>query len=415
MTDWWPMDPFMQNRLALVFILATVLIDAIGIGIIFPVMPDLIEDVTGGTLSDAALWGGVLATCFAVMQFLFGPVVGNLSDRFGRRPVMLTALAVMAVDYTIMAVAGTIWILLIGRLVAGITAATYTTASAYMADISAKKDRAKNFGLIGAAFGLGFIAGPFLGSLLSTLGIRAPFWGAAALAAANLAFGFAILPESVTDKIRRPFSWARANPLNSFRAIGQLPGLGRLLTLYLVYHVALHVYEAVWAFYGKAQFGWTPYMIGISLATYGLFFTLVQAFAIGPLIRRFGEYRAALYGLFIEIIACVVFSVLTSGPFAIIFTAFAAFGSISGPAMQGLMSNGTPDDQQGELQGVIASMTAMGMILSPLLMNGTFAWFTRPDAVFHAPGAPFVLAAVLLVGCVIILAARPTETAPDRI
>ncbi|MCB2094251.1 MAG: TCR/Tet family MFS transporter [Rhodobacteraceae bacterium] len=405
----------MNNRLTLVFILATVLIDAIGIGIIFPVMPDLIENVTGGTLSDASLWGGVLAASFAVMQFVFGPVVGNLSDRFGRRPVMLAALAVMAFDYTIMAVAGTIWLLLIGRVVAGATAATYTTAYAYMADISAKKDRARNFGLIGAGFGLGYIAGPFLGSLLSTLGIRAPFWGAAALAATNLAFGFAILPESVTDRIRRPFSWARANPLNSFRVIGQLPGLGRLLTLYLVYSVALHVYETVWAYYGKAQFGWTPYMIGISLAAYGLFYTLVQAFAIGPVIRRFGEYRAAFYGLIIELIACVVFVFLTSGPAAIALTAFAALGSICGPAMQGMMSNGTPDDQQGELQGVVASMTALGMILSPALMNGTFWWFTRPGAAIHAPGAPFALAALLLVGCCIILGARPIEAAPDGV
>lgn len=403
----------MQNRLALTFVLATVMIDAIGIGIIFPVMPDLIGQVTGGDLSDAALWGGLLATSFAVMQFLFGPVVGNLSDRFGRRPVMLTALGVMAVDYVIMALAGTIWLLMLGRIVAGITAATYTTAMAYMADISAREDRAKRFGLIGAAFGLGFIAGPFLGSLLSTLGIRAPFWGAAAISAANLVFGFLILPESVTDRIRRPFSWARANPLGAFRAIGHLPGLGRLLTLYLVYNVALHVYEAVWAFYGKAQFGWDPFMIGISLATYGLFFTLTQAFAIGPIIKAVGEYRAAFWGLAIEITACVIFGFLTSGAAAIAFTAFAALGSIAGPAMQGLMSNGTPDDQQGELQGVIASLTAVGMILSPMLMTGTFSAFTRPDAPIHAPGAPFLLAAALLVACVTILVARPREPAPS--
>jgi DHA1 family tetracycline resistance protein-like MFS transporter len=402
----------MQNRLALIFVLMTVVIDAIGIGIIFPVMPDLIGEVTGGDLSDAALWGGVLATSFAVMQFLCGPVVGNLSDRFGRRPVMLTALGVMAIDYTIMALASTIWLLVAGRIVAGITAATYTTAMAYMADISAKEDRAKRFGLIGAAFGLGFIAGPFLGSLLSTFGIRAPFWGAAAISAANLIFGFLILPESVTDAIRRPFSWARANPLAAFRAIGHLPGLGRLLTLYLVYNVALHVYEAVWAFYGKAQFGWDPFMIGVSLATYGLFFTLTQAFAIGPIIKAVGEYRAAFWGLAIEFVACVIFGFLTSGTAAIAFTAFAALGSIAGPAMQGLMSNGTPDDQQGELQGVVASITAIGMILSPMVMTGTFSAFTRPGAPIHAPGAPFLLAAVLLVACVAILVARPRESAP---
>ncbi len=404
----------MQNRLAYLFVLATVVIDAIGIGIIFPVMPELLEDVTGGTLSQAALWGGILATSFAVMQFIFGPIIGNISDHFGRRPVMLTALAVMAIDYTIMAVAGTIWILLIGRLVAGITAATHTTATAYMADISEKSERARNFGLIGAAFGIGFIAGPFLGSLLSTLGVRAPFWGAAAFSAANLVFGFFVLPESVTDKIRRPFTWSRANPLTSFRAIGKLPGLGRLLTLYLVYNVALHVYEAVWAFYGKARFEWDPFMIGVSLAIYGLFFALVQAFAVGPMTRIFGEHRAALYGLLIEFTACVIFGFLTSGPMALAFTAFAALGSVAGPAMQGLMSNATPDDQQGELQGVIASLMAVGMIMSPLVMTGTFSWFTRPGAAIYAPGAPFLLAAVLLVVCVLILVAGSRESAHSK-
>ena len=400
----------MQNRLAHSFILATVLLDGIGIGIIFPVMPDLIEDVTGGTLSEAALWGGILGTSFAVMQFLFGPVVGNLSDHFGRRPVMLTALFVMAVDYAIMAVAGSIWLLLVGRAVAGVTAATHTTATAYMADVSEKSDRARNFGLIGAAFGLGFIAGPFLGSMLSTLGIRAPFWGAAALSAANLAFGYFVLPESVTDRIRRPFSWTRANPLASVRAIGRLPGLGRLLVLYLTYHVALHVYEAVWAFYGKARFEWDPFMIGISLAVYGLFYTLVQAFAIGPVTRTFGERRTTLYGLCIEFTSCLIFAFVTSGALALGFVAFAAFGSISGPALQGLMANATPDDQQGELQGVAASLMAVGMILSPMLMTGTFSWFTRAEAAIYAPGAPFLLAAALVVVCVIILVARPRES-----
>lgn len=399
----------MHSRAALAFILITVMIDAIGIGIIFPVMPDLIEGVTGGDLSEAALWGGLLATSFAVMQFLFGPLVGNLSDQIGRRPIMLAALGIMAVNYAIMAVAQSIWLLVVGRVISGIAAATYTTAMAYVADTSEKEDRARKFGLVGAAFGIGFIAGPFLGSLLSTFGIRAPFWGAAAISAANLAFGLAILPESVTDRIRRPFTWARANPLASFRAIGRLPGLGRLLTLFLIYNIAVHVYEAVWAFYGKAQFGWDPFMIGISLATYGLFFTLIQAFGIAPIIRWLGERHTTTLGLMIEMTACLVFAFITSGIAAIAFTAYAAFGSIAGPAMQGLMSNGTPDDQQGELQGVMSSLTAVGVMASPALMTGTFSWFTRPDAPIYAPGAPFVLAAVLLVAGVLIFVAPVRE------
>lgn len=394
------------------FVLMTAMIDSIGIGIIFPVMPDLIAEVTGGSLSQAALWGGLLATSFAVMQFLFGPFVGNLSDRFGRRPVMLSALAVMTMDYIVMALAGTVWLLLLGRVVAGMTAATYSTATAYMADISLREDRARNFGLIGAAFGIGFIAGPFLGSLLSTLGTRAPFWGAAAIAGANLLFGLIVLPESLSAAKRRAWSWARANPLGAFRAIGRLPGLGRLLVVFLIYNVALHVYESIWAFYGKAQFGWEPFTIGLSLACYGIFFTLVQAFGIGPLIRMAGDRLAAMIGLVIEGLACLAFFVITSGAVAIAMTAFAALGSVAGPALQGMMSNATPDDQQGELQGVLASLTAIGMIVSPAMMTGTFAAFTAPDAPIHAPGAPFALAALLLVACVTVLVAGSRATPP---
>ncbi|MEZ5777304.1 MAG: TCR/Tet family MFS transporter [Paracoccaceae bacterium] len=402
----------MQNRLALIFILLTVMIDSIGVGLIFPVMPDLIEEVTGGTLSQAALWGGVLATSYAAMQFVFGPVVGNLSDRYGRRPILLTALAVMAVDYTVMAVAGTIWLLLVGRIVAGLTAATHATASAYIADISPPEERGKNFGLVGAAFGVGFIAGPLLGSILSTIDLRAPFWGAAILAAANLAFGAFVLPESVTDRIRRPFSWRRANPLASFRAIGQLPGLGRYLLLYFTYMVALFVYAEVWAYYGKARFGWDPWMIGVSLALYGACMAVVQAFAVGPAIRVWGARRTTLFGLWIDLVALIFYGFVTSGPLALIFTPIAAVAGISEPAVKAIMSNATPDNQQGELQGVLGSLAAVAMGISPLIMTGTFAWFTGVNAPIYSPGAPFLLAAVLIVVCIAILVAPARAKTP---
>lgn len=393
----------MNIGLAKVFILLTVLVDAIGMGLIFPVMPDLLENITGLDLAHAALWGGVLATSYAAMQFLFGPVVGNLSDAFGRRRVMLTALAVMAIDYAIMAMAASIWLLLVGRIVAGITAATHATASAYMADISKPHEKARNFGLIGAAFGVGFVLGPVLGSLMSTIDLRAPFWAAAAMAGSNLIFGALVLPETVNDAIRRPFSWARANPLSSFGAIGRLPGIRRYLLVFFIFNIAGFVYPAIWSFYGKARFGWDPVMIGLSLAVFGLSMALVQAVAVAPTIRRFGEHRTTTIGFSLELVTFIGYGFLTSGFWALVFTPFAAISGVGGPALQGIMSNAAPDDQQGELQGVLSSLAAVAMGISPLVMTGTFAYFTRPEAPVQAPGAPFLLSALLMVVCVVIL------------
>jgi DHA1 family tetracycline resistance protein-like MFS transporter len=238
-----------REKLALAFILITITIDAIGIGLIFPVMPDLIESVTGGSLSQAALWGGVLSTSYAVMQFLFGPIIGSLSDRYGRRPILLISLLVMSLDYLVMAIAPTIWLLLIARIVAGITAATYSTATAYIADITPPERRGARFGLIGACFGVGFVAGPLIGGLLAAIDLHAPFYAAAALALANMIFGWFVLPETVTDATRRPFNLARANPLGALRAVSKLPGLKRVLTCFLLLGIAMNVYPAIWAYY----------------------------------------------------------------------------------------------------------------------------------------------------------------------
>ena len=402
----------MQPRLALTFILLTVAIDSIGVGLIFPVMPDLLEEVTGSTVANAALWGGVLATAYAAMQFVFGPIVGNLSDRYGRRPVLLSALAVMTADYLLMSLAHTVWLLLLGRLIAGITAATHAAAGAYIADISAPEERAKNFGLIGAAFGVGFVAGPLIGGLLAGIDSRAPFYAAAAMAAANLALGWFVLPETVTDAIRRPFSWARANPLASFRAIGKLPGLQRMLLVLFVYSVGFHVYPVIWSFYGKARFGWDSWMIGLSLAAFGLCMALVQALLVGPAIRRFGDRGAVIWGMAAELVTFLFYGFVTSGALALVFTPLAALGGIVMPALQATMSRAAPADQQGELQGVLASIGAVAMIVSPLVMSATFGAFTRPGAQVYAPGAPFVLSALLMVVCVILLVARPQDPVP---
>ncbi|MCP5036057.1 MAG: TCR/Tet family MFS transporter, partial [Rhodobacteraceae bacterium] len=243
----------MTRRLPVIFIFLTVVIDGMGIGVIMPVMPDLIRDVTGGNLANAAKWGGMLAASFAVMQFLFGPMLGNLSDRFGRRPVLLISLFVMSGGYLVMALAGSIWLLMAGRLVGGITSATQSTASAYMADISKPEEKAANFGLIGAGIGLGFVIGPLIGGLLGALGPRAPFYAAAALAMGNFILGALILPETVTDATRRTFSWGRANPFGAFRAIAHLPGLKRLLLLSFTYGVTFAVYPAVWSYFTQAR------------------------------------------------------------------------------------------------------------------------------------------------------------------
>lgn len=401
----------MHGRLALGFILLTVVIDAIGIGLIFPVMPDLMEQVTHSDLSGAALWGGVLTTSFAVMQFLFGPIIGNMSDRFGRRPVLLTSLAVMALDYVVMALAQSIWLLLAARIVAGIAAATHSTANAYVADISAPEARGRNFGLIGAAFGVGFIAGPLMGGLLASIDPRAPFWGAALLAGGNLMFGLLVLPESLAGSLRRPFTLARANPLSSLAAIRHLPGLKRLLIVTFVYALTFNVWPAVWSYYCKAAFGWNANWIGMSLAVFGVGMALAQAFLVGPMIRNFGESRTALFGMVCEVATYLFYGIVASGFWAMAFSPVSALGGVAGPALQAIMSRATPADQQGELQGVASSLNALAMILSPLVMTWVFGLFTRPSAPIHLPGAPFLLSGVLMVAAVAVFVAKPRAVA----
>ncbi|MDW3224847.1 MAG: TCR/Tet family MFS transporter [Paracoccaceae bacterium] len=394
-------------RPAVLFILITVMLDSMGIGLIIPVMPDLIQDIQGTGLSNAALWGGVLSTTFAVMQFLFGPVIGGLSDRFGRRPVLLTSLVVMALDYLVMAVAGTIALLFIGRVVGGITAATQSTANAYMADISRPEDRAANFGLIGAAFGLGFVLGPLLGGFLAEYGTRAPFYAAAALAALNAVFGYFVLRETVTPEMRRPFRWARANPLGSIRQLGRLPGVGPLLIVFFLYQVAFMVYPAIWAFFGKERFGWEPSTIGLSLALFGIMLAIVQGGLIRPVLRLLGERGTVIYGHFFDIGAFLALAFVTSGTLALILTPLAALAAVITPALQGIMSKAVAADAQGELQGALTSASALAMILSPMAMTGVFATFTDPQATMYLPGAPFILSAILIVAGLLVFVAFP--------
>ncbi|MFC4671534.1 TCR/Tet family MFS transporter [Seohaeicola nanhaiensis] len=393
------------------FIVLTVVLDAMGIGLIMPIMPDLIREVHGGDLANAALWGGALATAFALMQFLFGPVVGALSDRYGRRPVLLVSLLFMTLDYLVMALSGSIWLLMLGRIVGGITAATHATASAYMADVSRPEDKAANFGLIGAGFGIGFVLGPLMGGMLGEYGTRAPFYAAAALSALNLLFGWLVLRETVTDAIRRPFAWRRANPLGAFRQIGAHPELRQLLIVFFLYDLALYVYPSVWSYFGQARFGWTPQLIGLSLALYGIGAAAVQILLMRWLIARRGERGTAVLGIVFEGLACVMLAVVTSGPLALILTPIASLGAVAMPALQGMLSRRTGADAQGELQGVIASVHAMAAILSPLIMTTTFAAFTAEGARVFFPGAPFVLAALLLGLSILVICRTPPAAA----
>ncbi|MDO8986118.1 TCR/Tet family MFS transporter [Cypionkella sp.] len=400
---------FARANLSLLFILFTVGLDAIGIGLIFPVMPDLMEDVTHAGLGEAALWGGVLAASFAVMQFLCGPLVGNLSDRYGRRPVLLVSLAVMALDYVAMALAHTVWLLLAARLVAGVAAATHATANAYVADISTPDERAKRFGLIGAAFGIGFVAGPMLGGLLAGIDVRAPFWAAAGLALANLVFGWFVMPESLGLEKRRGFTLARANPLASLRAVRRLPGLQRLLLVSFLYAVTFNVWPAIWAYYGKAAFGWNAQWIGFGLAAFGVCMALTQALLLAPMIRRLGERRTAAVGMGLEVVSYGFYGFATSGFWALVFTPIAALGGVTGPSLQAMMSRAVPENQQGELQGVNSSLNALAMIVAPLVMTWVFGIFTSVSAPFYLPGAPFLLSATIMVAVVILFVAGTRE------
>ncbi len=320
---------------------------------------------------------------------------------------MLVSLAVMAADYLVMALAGSLWLLLAGRIVGGIAAATHSTANAFMADISEPHQKAARFGLVGAAFGAGFVLGPLLGGLMAEFGTRAPFYAAAALAALNLVFGLLVMPETLPARLRRPFRLARANPFGAFLSVGRLPGVGRLLVMFFLYQVAFTVYPAVWSFFTTARFGWEPGMIGASLAAFGVAMAVVQGGLIRVILRHLGERNTVLYGLVFNLFAFLALAFVTSGTVALILTPLTALGAVVTPALQGMMSRIVPPDAQGELQGVVSSTVSLAMVVSPLIMTQVFAAFTAPGAALYLPGAPFLVSMLLMGGCMAVLLARP--------
>ncbi len=389
----------MLKNLPLVFVLVTVTIDAIGIGIIIPVMPDLIKEVGKASIADAALWGGVLAASFSLMQFLCGPTVGNLSDRYGRRPVLLISLLFMALDYIIMGIAHLMVLLFIGRLVGGITASTPATVGAYIADISKPEDKAKNFGLISACFGVGFVLGPLFGAVFAEFGTRVPFFVAAIIAFANFVLGYFVLPETVTDDIRRPFKWKRANPIGSLYHIGKLPGLKLLLLIFFLIQIAFAVYPAIWSFYGIERFGWDPTLIGISLACYGVMLAFIQGWFIRFILKYLTEKQTVIFGFFFEVVGFLGYGFIEEQIYAFILIPISALGAVGIPALQGIMSRIAAPNQQGELQGLLTSLTSLAFILSPLIMTGVFYLFVDPEFPIYLPGAPFLCSAFVGMVC----------------
>lgn len=383
-------------RRTTLFLFLTVMIDAMGIGLIMPVMPGLIRQVQGGGLADAALWGGVLATAFAFAQFLFSPLIGALSDRTGRKPVLLVTQGALVFVYLLLAAAQSLGMLLLGRILAGIASATHSTANAAIADLSPPEKKTANFGLLGAAFGAGFVFGPMLGGLLAGWGTRAPFYGAAVLVALNFTLGAAVVRETVGKDMRRAFDWRRAHAFGALRQMGRLPGLLPLVVVYFIYSVAIYVYPAIWAFFTQARFGWSAGMIGVSLGVFGFSMALVQGVLIRPVLRFAGERMTVVLGHVFDCIALAVLGFTGSGMLALMFTPVSALGALVSPALTGIMSKMVADDAQGELQGVLTAAHALAAMVSPLVMTSVFALGMNGGLGFTLPGLPFLLALGLM-------------------
>ena len=380
--------------------LITVALDSTGLGIIIPVTPELIMELTGEGVSAAAVYGGWLLFLYAFMQFFCAPLIGNLSDRFGRRVVLLASLFAFGLDYLLMGFAPNLMWLFVGRMLAGICGATHSTANAYVADVSDPEVRAQNFGLLGAAWGLGFIIGPVIGGLLGSAGPRAPFFMAAGLAFANMVYGFLVLPESLPPANRRPFSWRRANPLGAVLHMRRYPLVMGLIAALLLYQIAHDANPSTWTFYTMKKFGWNERDIGYSLGFVGVMIALVQGGLIRRVIPRLGERRAVLVGLALAALGFTGFAFSSSGWMMYAFIVPFSMGGLAIPSLRGLMSKNVPADEQGELQGATTSLVSLTAIVAPLLMTQLFGYFTAEEAPFQFPGVAFFAAGVLVLGSI---------------
>ena len=380
----------------MIFILITVFIDMLGIGIIIPILPELIREFVGGSSALAGRWYGVLAATYAVTQFLFAPLLGALSDRVGRRPVILISLFGLGVDYLIMGFAPTLGWLFVGRLIAGVMGANVTTANAYIADVSKPENRARNFGLIGVAFGLGFIFGPAIGGLLGSIDLRLPFFASAGLALVNWLYGFFVLPESLPPEKRDVFRWRKANPVGSLHVLRTYPLVAGLTAAFVFVILAQRGLETVWVLYTGHKFGWDERANGLSLALVGIMSAIVQGGLVQPVIKRIGERRAVLYGLIWAVVAFLGYGLATAGWMLLVVIVVGSISGVAGPAIQSLVAGAVPPEDQGKVQGGIQSLMSLTSIAAPLIFTaGLFSYFTSASAPVQLPGAPFLLGAVM--------------------
>ncbi len=397
------MSTIRTGKNAIGFIFLTLLIDVIGIAIIIPVVPKLIEELTHEGIDRASVYGGWLIFAYAVMQFLFSPILGGLSDRFGRRPILLFSLVGMAIDYLFQAYAPTLAWLFVGRALAGIAGASFTTASAYIADVSAPEKRAQNFGLIGVAFGLGFVIGPVIGGYFAKFGARVPFKIAAILAFVNFVYGYFVLPESLPASNRRKFEWKRANPIGSLLQLKKYPVIAGLITTLTLLYLGSHAVQSTWTYYTMFKFQWTEQRVGLSLGLIGVLVMFVQGFLIRKTIPLLGEAKSIIYGLILYIMGMVLFGFASHSWMMYCIIPLYCLGGIAGPALQSVISSQVAPEQQGELQGGLTSLMSLTSILGPLIMNNLFAYFSKATAPFSFPGMPYLVGGVLFV-CGLLLA-----------
>jgi len=387
-----------RRKAALGFIFVTLLVDVTGFGVIIPVIPKLLSELMNVGIAEASSYGGWLLAAFAVMQFLCSPLIGNLSDQYGRRPVLLISLFGFGIDYLFLAFAPTIGWLFVGRVIAGIMGASFTTAAAYIADISEPEKRAQNFGIIGVAFGLGFIIGPAMGGILGEhFGSRAPFVAAAVLTLVNWLYGFFILPESLAPEHRRKFEWKRANPLGSLQFLYRYKVILGLVASIVLIYIAAHAVQSTWSYYTMEKFGWRPDMVGYSLAFVGLMVAIVQGGLIRIIIPKIGQKRSVYVGLGLYALGFLLFAFATQGWMMFVFLIPYCFGGIAGPSLQGIMSSCVPANEQGELQGALTSLVSLTAIIGPVLMTGLFYYFTKSGAPVYFAGAAMLMGAVLTI------------------
>jgi len=388
---------------AIGFIFITLTIDVIGWGLIIPVMPKLLVELKHIPLNETSKWGGYLVSVFAAMQFLFAPLMGNLSDRFGRRPVILVSLLAFCIDYIILALAHNYALLFVGRILAGITGASFTAASAYIADISTHEDRAKNFGLIGAAFGLGFVLGPALGGLLAGWGLRAPFYAAAVLCFLNFLYGYFVLPESLKPENRRPFSWLKANPVGSLIFLIKRKEITGLVLGFVFIYLAAHAVQSNWSYFTMYVFNWTEKQVGFSLAVVGVLTGIVQGGLIRYINPKLGDEKSTYVGLSFYALGLILFAFATKSWMMFAFLVPYCLGGIAGPALQSIITKHIPANEQGQLQGSLTSLMSLTSIFGPLIMTGLFNYATHETSKIHFPGAPFLLGMVFMLISIFII------------